>query len=92
MAQDRRVLLGLSTRDLSANTSSSDNSEVPENPGVTSRPTQKRRGTLVRADYGADQSTFLSLFRSVIEAAEVFFSCPPLDGCTPLPMFVVKPS
>ena len=42
--------------------------------------------------YGAVQSTFLSLLKSVMDAADVFFICPPLEGCTPLPMFVVKPS
>src|ERR1700730_5585050 len=41
---------------------------------------------------GADQSNFLSLFSSVIEAAVVFFTWPFLDGCMPLPRLAVKPS
>jgi hypothetical protein len=41
---------------------------------------------------GADQSNFLSLFRSVMEAAVVFFTWPFLEGCMPLPRLAVKPS
>jgi hypothetical protein len=51
-----------------------------------------RKNSIRSGNQGADQSNFLSLFRSVIEAAVVFFTWPFLDGCMPLPKLAVKPS